>query len=331
MGLDFSDTLVVGVAATALFDLRAADDLFQTLLKTDPDRAIAEYRSHMLQREEERLLPGTAFPLVNALLGLNQHKHDGPPLVEVVVMSRNSPETGLRVLNSIRAHGLPISRSAFTGGEAVTGYLEAFDVDLFLTTNPVDALAVVDTNACATAVVRDPPSVEAALPDHQVRIAFDGDAVLFDEAGEVVYKTEGLPAFHKHESDAAEVPMALGPHAVLLKKLARLQERLPIRVEYSPVRLSIVTARNSPADVRVIKTLRSWGVYVDEAFFLGGLPKTKFLAAFRPHIFFEDQEVHLKDAASVVPSAQVPYSSSSELRRLAAAETQKGTEPEESG
>ena len=315
MGLDLSDTLVVGISGTALFDLEEADSLFRELTRKDRDDGIAQYRSHMLAREDERLDPGTGFPLVKALLWLNSFKKEGEaPLVEVIVMSRNSPETGVRILNSIRSHQLAISRTAFTGGEPVVDYLDAFDVDLFLTTNAEDAQRVIDSKACATAVVRRPPAGAASLPENQVRIAFDGDAVLFSEEGELVYKREGLPAFHKAEFEAKEIPMPEGPHAVLLRKLARLQERLTVRVEYSPVRLSIVTARNSPADIRVIKTFRKWGVYVDEAFFLGGVEKTKVLAAFKPHIFFEDQDVHLNPAAELVPSAKVPYASDSKLR-----------------
>ncbi|RYD77681.1 MAG: 5'-nucleotidase, partial [Sphingobacteriales bacterium] len=151
-------------------------------------------------------------------------------------------------------------------------------------------------------------------PDGQVRIAFDGDAVLFSEESEIVYKTKGLQEFHATEDASQDIPMAEGPYASLLKKLGKLQERLPMRVEYSPVRIAIVTARNLPSEMRVIKTLRNWGVYVDEAFFLGGVGKSKVLQAFRPHIFFDDQEIHLKDAAAHVPSGRVPYLSGSPLQ-----------------
>ncbi len=316
MGLDLSDTLVVGISATALFDLDEADRLFAAVTLENRDDGIEKYRKYMLDREDDDLQPGTGYPLVKALLALNSYQVAGTaPLAEVIVMSRNSPETGVRVLNSIRKHELGISRTAFTGGEGVVEYLDAFDVDLFLTTNIQDAQQVTDSKTCAAAIVRPPPAGVGSLPDNQVRIAFDGDAVLFDEAGEIVYKTEGLPAFHKSELEARDTPMLEGPHGALLRKLARLQERLPGRVEYSPVRLAIVTARNSPADIRVIKTLRKWGVYVDEAFFLGGVEKTKVLTAFRPHIFFEDQDVHLNLAAPMVPSAKVPYATTLQLRR----------------
>jgi 5'-nucleotidase len=316
MPLDLSDTLVVGISSTALFDLREADAAFRKMKSTDPDSAIEAYRKYMLDREEELLAPGTGLPLVRALLALNKHQEGGAPLVEVVVMSRNSPETGIRLLKTIRAMKLAISRSAFTGGESVVDYLDAFDVDLFLTTSAEDAQRVIDQNVCAAALVSAPPDGADALPADQVRLAFDGDAVLFDDTSELVYKTQGLAAFHKAEDAQTAVPLAEGPYATLLKKLARLQERLPVRVEYSPVRIAIVTARNAPADLRVVLTLRAWGVYVDEAFFLGGLSKTKFLRAFRPHIFFDDQDVHLRPAAEHVPSAKVLYASSSALAAL---------------
>jgi len=306
MSFDLSDTLVVGISATTLFDLTAADQLFQQHYCSDPDSAIEIYRAYMLEHEEELLEPGPAFPLINALLQLNQYQHDRErPLVEVVVVSRNSPETGIRVLNTIRNLGINITRSAFTAGESGVDYLQAFDVDLFLTTNIDDAQRVIDSRICAAALLKASPTEPTELPLDQVRIAFDGDAVLFDESSEIVYKSKGLSAFQRIEDEARDIPLPEGPYANLLKKLARLQERLPQRVEYSPVRIAIVTARNSPAEMRVIKTLRAWGVYVDEVFFLGGLEKSRILQAFKPHIFFDDQDIHLEKAAKYVPSGKV--------------------------
>jgi 5'-nucleotidase len=314
MPLNLSDTLVVGISATALFDLKEADKVFREKYSQDKDTAIAEYRKYMLEREDDPLENGTGLPLVKALLELNQYKTEGePPLIEVVVMSRNSPETGVRVLQNIRNNNLKISRHAFTGGESVVDYLDAFNVDLFLTTTVKDAQKVIDGKNCAAAIVKSPPKTLKIIPEGQVRIAFDGDAVLFDESSELVYKMEGLDGFHKNEDQQQNVPMQEGPYAALLKKLSRLQERLPFSVEYSPVRIAIVTARNAPAEMRVIKTLRHWGVYVDEVFFLGGLEKTKVLEAFHPHIFFDDQDLHLENASKVVPSGKVPLQSTSPL------------------
>lgn len=312
--LDLSDTLVVGITSTALFDLSEADAVFRKNYDVNPDQAIDEYRKYMEKHEQEHLEPGTGFPLVKALMSLNKFQPEKEtPLIQIVVMSRNSPETGIRVFHNIREQKLDITRSAFTGGESVVDYLEAFDVDLFLTTSPKDAQKVIDSDTCAVAVVREPPGDITSIPIGQVRIAFDGDAVLFSDESEIVYKAEGLKKFCDVEDAEQDTPLKDGPYATLLKKLSRLQDRLPHQVEHSPVRISIVTARSSPAEMRVIKTLRHWGVYVDEIFFLGGVDKSKILKAFKPHIYFDDQDIHLDNAAKHVPSGKVPYRTDSPL------------------
>lgn len=272
MALDLSNTLVVGISATALFDMSASDQMFKAALEADPESVIDNYRRYMQEHEDEPLAPGTGYHLVKALLDLNRHIKEGEtsPLVEVVVMSRNSPDTGIRVLKTIRRDQLAITRSAFTGGESVADYMDAFD----------------------------------------------GDAVLFSDASELVYKTQGLDAFKAQEDALQHTPMEEGPYASLLIKLARLQERLPTGSKDSPIRIAIVTARNSPSEMRVINTLRAWGVYVDEAFFLGGVGKAKVLSAFTPHIFFDDQDVHLSKASEVVPAGKVPYKTDSEMNNL---------------
>ena len=277
-----------------------------------------EYRRYMLDNESTPLGDGTGMPLVKALLNLNVHQNEGePPIVEVVVMSRNSPETGFRVLREIRDRQLNISRSAFTAGESNVEYLESFYVDLFLTTNEKDAQRVIDSGVCAAAVVKAPPITNKHLPDNtaQVRFAFDADAVIFSEESEIINKTNGLRAFHNNEDLEQDKPLSEGPHANLLKKLSKIKERLPGGKEYSPVKLAIITARNSPAEMRVIKTLRQWNVYVDMIFFLGGLQKSRFLKSFKPHIFFDDQNIHLDPASSDIPCAQVLYPSNSLLNK----------------
>ena len=315
MAYNLEKTLVIGISATALFDLSKADKLYQDEFKKHPDTAIDIYRAFMLKHEDEVLQEGIGFPLVQALLNLNRYqKNTEAPLVEVVIMSRNSPDTGVQVLNTIREMGLNITRSAFTAGESSANYLEAFDVDLFLTTNESDAQKVIDKGVCASAVLNIPPSYKCDTDNEQVRIAFDGDAVLFDESSELIYKEKGIEAFHKNEEESQNQPMNKGPFASFLMKLAKLQERLPMKMEFSPVRIAIVTARNAPSDLRVIKTLRHWGVYVDEAFFLGGLEKSKILKSFKAHIFFDDQDLHLKNSSLVVPSGKVLYPSHSKLK-----------------
>lgn len=318
MPISFKDTLVVAISSTALFDLSEPDKMFREARdKLGDNKAIDNYRAYMLKTENDKLLGGTGLPVVKALLELNKHeKNPSSPLVQIVVMSRNSPETGVRVLNNISSAGLDIPRTVFTGGETVTDYLDAYEVDLFLTTDEADAQTVANSKVCAVALLSEPPKNGSEEIIDQVRIAFDGDAVLFNGDSEHIYKKEGLEAFLEHEKEHANDPMKDGPTASFLRKLSRLQERLPFKMEYSPIRIAIVTARNSPADIRVIMTLRAWGVYADAAFFMGGLEKTDVLKAFRPHIFFDDQDVHISKASDVVPSAKVPYEDGSPLKKI---------------
>ncbi|OUY08133.1 5'-nucleotidase [Acinetobacter populi] len=306
MSLDLSEILVIGVSSRALFDLEKENELF-TL------QGISGYREYQQSHEDEILAPGTAFYLVQNLLHLNINAKKR--IVEVVVMSRNSPETGVRIMNSVRQHGLDITRMAFSGGEPLASYIDAFDVDLFLSKDQKDVQSVIDSKTCAAAFIFDPPHEFRPL-DHRVKIAFDADAVLFSDESEHRYKTEGMEAFHQYEREHEDEPLAEGPFAKLLIKLSKIQDELPSTIELSPLRLAIVTARNAPSHMRVIKTLRKWGVYVDEAYFLGGLSKDKILKAFGAHIFFDDQAVHLKSASKIVPSGLVPYSSESPLSKL---------------
>jgi 5'-nucleotidase len=317
MATDLSKSLVVGISATALFDLSEADKVFREKLESSPKSAVEEYRKYMLANENNPLGDGTGMPLVQALLHLNEfRKKEDPPIVEVVVMSRNSPETGFRVLNEIRRRKLSISRMAFTAGESNVDYLESFSVDLFLTTSEQDAQKVTDSNVCAAAVVKAPPQSSQQMLEKQVRFAFDADAVIFSEDSEIINQKHGLDEFYRNEDANQEVPLPEGPYANLLVKLSNLKERLSGYKEFSPLKLAIITARNSPAEMRVVKTLRKWDVYVDMAFFLGGLEKRKFLKPFNPHIFFDDQDAHLDAASTDIPCAKVLYPSSSPLIKI---------------
>ncbi|MDE3182141.1 MAG: 5'-nucleotidase [Bacteroidota bacterium] len=271
---------------------------------------ISGYRKYQQEHEEELLMAGTAFHLVQSLLQLNADAKKR--IVEVVVMSRNSPETGVRIMNSVREHKLDITRMAFSGGEPLSPYIDAFDIDLFLSKDVKDVQAVIDSKSCAAAYIYAPPKEFKPL-DNRVKIAFDADAVLFSDDSEHRFKTEGIDAFHKYEQEHENDALGEGPFAKLLIKLSKIQEELPTIIELSPLRLAIVTARNAPSHMRVIKTLRKWGVYVDEAYFLGGLTKDKVLKAFGAHIFFDDQDVHLKDSSRFVPSGRVPYAFDSPL------------------
>ncbi|MCC6599884.1 MAG: 5'-nucleotidase, partial [Crocinitomicaceae bacterium] len=208
--------------------------------------------------------------------------------------------------------GLDITRMALTGGEALAPFMGAFDVDLFLSKDARDVQLIIDSRMCAAACIYSPPTTFDPS-DSQVRIAFDADAVLFSDESEQRYKKEGLEAFQKYEVENEDIPLAEGPFAKLLMKLSKIQAHLPSSIELTPLRLAIVTARSAPSHMRLIKTIRKWGVYVDQLYLMGGLPKDKVLKVFGAHIFFDDQDVHLEKASKVVPSGKVPYLSDSPL------------------
>lgn len=306
MPVDLSEILVVGVSTRALFNLEEENKIFE-------EKGIEAFRDFQLKNENEELEAGTAFHLVRSLLELN--KVANKKIVEVVVMSRNSPETGMRVLNTIEKFDLDITRVAFTGGEPLAPYIKAYAIDLFLSKDQKDVQTVIDSAECAAAVIFNPPAAYSSL-DPRVKIAFDADAVLFSDDSEYRFKTEGMDSFHLYEKEHEDDALAEGPFAKLLIKLSKIQEHLPMRIEYSPLRLAIVTARNAPSHKRVIKTLRKWGVYVDEVYFLGGLAKDNILKAMGAQIFFDDQDYHLTESSKVVPSAKVPYLSSSKLNTI---------------
>ncbi|MDF2537369.1 MAG: 5-nucleotidase [Herbinix sp.] len=297
MPYQLDNKLVIGISSRALFDLEYENSIYM-------EKGLLEYAKYEIEHEDEILIPGTAYSLIKALLNLNNKFHS--PVVEVIVMSRNSPETGLRVFNSIDKLELGIVRAAFTGGEKITKYLSAFDVDLFLSKNEEDVQEAIDAGFAA-ALIYDVP--KGYTPDDdKIRIAFDGDAVVFSEEAEAIYQRDGLDAFLEHERANAEKALPDGPFAKLLRTLSTIKEQYP-----DILRIAIVTARNNPAHKRVILTLRQWGVMVDEAFFLGGVEKKEILKAFNAHIFFDDQDTHLKPASSEVPSGRVPYKTGSEM------------------
>ncbi len=302
MAYDLSHLLVIGISSRALFDLEKEAHIYE-------HQGLESYIQYQLEHEDEILPPGTAFPLVKGLLALNQRKDKR--LVEVIVMSRNSPDTGLRIFNSIKHYDLDITRAAFSGGEALAPYLDAFNVDLFLSKSRSDVQAAIDAGIAA-AFLYNPPDTKPAQND-KVRIAFDADAVLFSDESEAIYRSQGLEAFYENERQNADTLLPEGPFAKLLKILSVMQEGFS--PNDAPVRVAIVTARSSPGHERVIKTLRAWGVRVDATFFLGGIPKDKILKAFGAQIFFDDQEVHLGLASTVVPSGLVPYRTDSVLHR----------------
>jgi len=297
---DLSDKLVIAISSRALFDLEEENKIFEEM-------GLDEYTKYQVEHEDQILQKGTAYPLIEAFLHLNEKFEK--QIVEVIVISRNSPETGLRVFNTIDHYGLQIVRAAFTGGENIAKYLKAFHVDLFLSKNELDVQEAIDSGLAA-ALIYDIPS-DFKPDENEIRIAFDADAVVFSEESETIYMTQGLEAFLEHEKNNAEKLLPEGPFGKLLKTLSRIKEK-----DASLLRIAIVTARNSPAHKRVILTLRQWGCKVDEAFFLGGIKKDQILKAFNAHIFFDDQDTHVGPASEQIPSGRVPYKSDSDLSKM---------------
>lgn len=296
MPLNLDDKLVIGVSSRALFDLEFENKIFEK-------DGLEEYSKYQLEHEKEVLKPGTAFPLIKALQNLNT---DDKYLTEIIVMSKNSSDTSLRIFNSIEHYELKISRAALVGGASISPYLPAFKTDLFLSANEADVQEAINANI-ASGIICDHSSLPINPEENisQIRIAFDGDAVIFSDESERIYQEKGLQAFAEHEHENAQKPLPEGPFAKLLKTISLIQNHFP--EETMPIRTALVTARNAPAHERVIRTLRAWNVRIDEVFFLGGIEKSQVLKAFGANIFFDDQTVHTDPASKFVPSARVPY------------------------
>jgi len=283
--------LVVAISSRALFDFEEENRLFES----SDDRA---YMRLQLDRVDEPAKPGVAFSLVNKLLAFNT---SGTPKVEVVILSRNDPVSGMRVFRSAKHYGLPIQRGVFTRGESPWRYLRPLSANLFLSTNEADVRSALNAEVPAARVYPHSARASSAHP-HEVRIAFDGDAVLFSDEAERVFQHAGLDAFQAHERERAAKPLAAGPFKPLLEALQRLQN------EPSPhmrIRTALVTARSAPAHERAIRTLMDWHIEIDQAMFLGGLAKGEFLREFEPDFFFDDQTGHIENAAAHVPAGHV--------------------------
>lgn len=252
----------------------------------------------MREHEDVPLKPGTGFPLIKALLAINDCLTE--KAVEVVIVSHNNVDSGLRIMKSARAAGLDITRGSFVGGEHAYEYLDDWSCKLFLSANRANVQQVLGRGRAA-ALVFDAPDKFVPV-ENQVRIAFDGDAVVFDAAAAEIYERDGLPKFLSHEAEFADVPLGPGPLAGFLKAVAAIQGKFSGEKRLCPIHTAVVTARNAPADERAIKTLRAWNVRVDEIHFLGGVSKAGILRRFRPHIYFDDQRDQL---STDVPCAEV--------------------------
>ena len=285
--------LVVAISSRALIDLGESHELFER-------EGVGAFASYQIEREDELLGPGIAFPLVRKLLALNAGS-GATPRVEVILLSRNSADTGLRIFNSIEHYRLDIARAVFTRGAPTSPYVHAFGADLFLSANPDSVAQALRAGIAAATIL---PSKAPQRASEQLRIAFDGDAVLFGDESERVSEEGGIDAFHRHESERAHEPLSGGPFRGFLDALHRLQAAFPS--EDAPIRTALVTARSAPAHKRVILTLREWGVRIDEALFLGGRPKGPFLEAFGADIFFDDSAVNVESARQHVATGHVP-------------------------
>ena len=307
MAYDLTEKLVIGISSSALFDLKESDNVF----RTEGEQA---YREYQRKHQDNPLNTGVAYPFIRRLLKLNELLKD--PLVEVILLSRNDPDTGLRVINSIEHYDLSITRTVFLQGQSAHKYIPAFDIELFLSANEGDVKQAIDAGYPAGQILHG--DISDDIEDTQLRIAFDFDGVIIDDESESVYKeNKNLDEFHSHESTKVDVAHNPGPLKNFIDRISNIQKlENAYKLEnpnYEPVvRVSIVTARNAPSHKRAINTMRAWGILANEAFFMGGVDKSKVLEILKPHIFFDDQKLHLK-SAGILPSVHIPFGIANKL------------------
>jgi len=294
MAYDLQDKLVIAISSRALFSLEEENNIFDK-------EGLEAYYDYQLSRLDDPLSKGSGFRFVQNLLAINR-KFDNK-LIEVIILSRNNAATGLRIGRSIEHYNLDIERTGWTAGTPVSRYLEAFKVDLFLSVHSPDVEEAVNSGVAAATILPHTPITSEE--SDMVKIAFDGDAVIFGDESEKVYQEKGLEAFIEHERTNAQNPLSKGPFFKFLKTISEIQDKFPM--EGSPIRTALVTARNFSTHERVLGTLEGWGVRVDEAFFQGGVQKYEVIKAFGADIFFDDQDTHLVDTSKETPSAKVPY------------------------
>ena len=292
MKVDLNNKLVVAISSRALFDLDESHEIFR-------NQGIEAYCKYQIEHEDEVLKPGSAFPLVRKLLALNDRDPDRP-MVEVILLSRNSADTGLRVFNSIQHHSLKIIRAVFTSGRSPYEYVSAFGAHLFLSTDPEDVTKALSAGYAAATIAGNNQN-----SGNELRLAFDGDAVLFSDEAERVFKESGLQAFNESEVAAEKTPLSGGPFKNFLAALHGIQSAYP--ADKAPIRTALVTARAAPTHKRVILTLRAWNIRIDEALFLGGMDKSEFLKNFGADIFFDDQHQNIESASQHITTGHVPH------------------------
>ncbi|MGW1467013.1 5'-nucleotidase [Streptomyces sp. NPDC002308] len=309
MGYELSNRLVVGIASSALFDLTESDAIFR-------EHGEEGYRDYQEKHRDDELRPGVAFPFIRRLLSLNSLSTADDPLVEVIVLSRNDPDTGLRVMRSIESHGLPISRAIFRQGRSPYNFMPALNMSLFLSANGQDVRGAVSSGLAAGHVLGTPHEDDS--DDDDLRISFDFDGVLAGDESEQVFQTGGIEEFRAHETRNAAIPHDAGPLKEFLAGVNRIQQREEEERRRNPdyrirLHVSIVTARNAPAHERAVTSLKGWGLRVNDAFFLGGIDKGEIMKILRPHIFFDDQETHLVSTSRTTPSVHVPFGKINEV------------------
>jgi len=285
-----SHKLVIAISSRALFNLDHSHKIFK-------EEGIEAYAKHQQENENTILEPGVGFTLVRKLLKLNSKKTP----IDVILLSRNSADTGLRIFNTIEHYGLNISRAAFTRGESTHPFVGAFKADLFLSSNYHDVQKALQSGFAAASILE---SKLDNIHPYQLRIAFDGDAVIFSDESEQIFQEQGLKAFQENEIRSENVELKAGPFKSFLVSLQKIQSTFP--EENNPIRTALVTARSAPSHKRVIHTMREWGIRIDESFFLGGLDKGIFLREFAADIFFDDQQQHCNSASQYVPTGHVP-------------------------
>ncbi len=295
-----ADKLVIAISSSALFNLDDSHRVFE-------EQGLQAYSRYQIENEDKVLRPGDAFTMVQKLLRVND-LIGGDPRVEVILLSRNSADTGLRVFNSIEHYGLGITRAAFCGGNTPYRYIGPFGAQLFLSTNGDDVRQALNQGVAAATIVA---SRSRSEHEDELRFAFDGDSVLFSDEAEQVYKLQGLNAFAQSEKASARTPLSGGPFKEFLAALQRLQSEFSS--DTCPIRTALVTARSAPAHERVIRTLRAWNIRLDESLFLGGMSKGQFLKAYGADVFFDDQPVHCESASEHVATGHVPHGIANEL------------------
>lgn len=307
MPYELEDKLVIGIASSALFDLSESDRIFR-------EQGEEAYRQYQQDHLYDTLEPGVAFPFIQRLLSLNDLSTRENPLVEVIVLSHNSPDTGLRVLQSTKTHELGITRAVFTQGKAPFEYMRAFNMSLFLSANKQDVIQASQEGFPAGQVIgRKNPHEAADEETSTLNVAFDFDKVIAGPSADDRCEEHGLEAYQATERELAKTPLETGPLAPLLRRLNEIQDKEDQKIISDPayerrLRVSIVTARNAPADERVINSLRGWELRANDLFFLGGIPKAKVLQVLKPHIFFDDKIDNLEESADTVPCVYIPAS-----------------------